>query len=69
MDLWPTVADLAADLDFKYVTVAAWKQRNFIQPMYWPAIISAAQKRGIEGVTYETLTHAAQVSERKRRAG
>lgn len=59
IDLWPSVAALADDLDEKYPTVAAWKQRGSIPPDYWDRLIPAATKRGIRGVSWESLARIA----------
>lgn len=55
--IWPTTADLAADLGKPYTTVAAWKQRGSIPAKYDMQLVSAAKARG-ETLTYEQLAHA-----------
>src|SRR5690606_14396720 len=55
ISLWPTAADLAADLGEKYQTVAAWKQRNSIPPDRWGRVIAAAEKRGFINIDWEFL--------------
>lgn len=52
---WETVAIFADDVGVPYVTAAAWRQRNSIPAQRWSAVVKAAQKRGIEGVTLEIL--------------
>lgn len=56
IDLWPSCAEFARDIDAPYNTAAAWYGRNSIPPEHWAAIIVAAERRGFEGVTAEALT-------------
>lgn len=55
--IWPTIADLAADLGKPYTTVAAWKQRGRIPADHDAEIIAAAAKRG-ETITFEEMAKA-----------
>ena len=57
LHIWPTMADLAADLGKPYTTVAAWRARGGIPAKYDPALIAAAALRG-ETLTYEQLAVA-----------
>lgn len=44
--LWPTLSDLARDLDKPYQTVAAWSRRGSIPARYDLDLIDCARKRG-----------------------
>ena len=43
------------------------RRRNSIPPKFWPATVKLAEKRGLDGVTHETLT-AIYAAERTKRA-
>lgn len=53
--LWPSLSDLATDLGVGYESAKAYKRRNSIPSEHWSALIKAADKRGIEGITAERL--------------
>lgn len=55
--IWPTMAELAADLEKPYTTVAAWKQRGSIPAKYDTKMIQAARGRG-HTLTYDELAAA-----------
>ena len=55
--IWPTMAELAADLGKPYPTVFAWKQRGRIPPDYDFDLIKAAAARGAV-LTLEDLAMA-----------
>jgi len=55
--IWPTVAQLAADLGKPYQTVAAWKRRGRIPADHDLDLIAAARKRGAV-LTLEDLANA-----------
>lgn len=55
--IWPTMAELAADLGLPYQTVASWKARGRIPAHYDGEIIEAAKRRG-EVITFEQLAAA-----------
>lgn len=58
-DLWPSAAELARDIGLKRESHATvMKHRGSIPVVYWPQLIEAASRRGIEGVTFEALTMA-----------
>ncbi len=59
--IWPTMADLAADLGKPYPTVAAWKQRGRIPADYDFDLIEAASARG-KILTLEDLAKARRTS-------
>jgi len=48
-------AKLAEDINQSEGTIAVWKHRGRIPPDSWAAIVSAARKRRIRGVTLEVL--------------
>ena len=55
--VWPSMADLAADIGKPYSTVAAWKQRGRIPADYDFILIEAAKRRG-KTLTLEELAMA-----------
>lgn len=52
---WDRVADFAEDAGQPYERASQWKKRNCIAPEQFPAVIAAAKKAGVEGVTFEFL--------------
>lgn len=54
INAWPSAAALARDIGERPGTVRIWRMRG-IPPRVYPAIVSAAEARGIEGVTLEAL--------------
>ena len=56
----------AAALGIKHFHAGTMKSRGSIPPAYWSDLVSAAQERGIEGVTLEAL---AEVAKAKRPEG
>lgn len=56
--LWPApeLTTFAADINVPTKHASAMKTRNSINVDYWPDVIAAAERRGLEGVTYERLT-------------
>ncbi|MWP39405.1 carph-isopro domain-containing protein [Cereibacter azotoformans] len=62
--IWPSLADLAADLSKPYPTVAAWKQRGSIPASYDLDLIAAAGRRGAE-LTLLDLAQARQCAKTK----
>jgi hypothetical protein len=56
LDLWATRQEVAEDCGVEYGSVNQWHRRNSIPSKYWANLIAGAQKRGIQGVSYETLT-------------
>lgn len=55
IDKWPSLPAFAADLDVIYVTAQAMKRRDSVSAEHWPALVAAAERRGIKGVTLEAL--------------
>ncbi len=51
--IWPTLADMAADLGCPYPTVASWPKRG-IPHRRFASIIAAARRRGAD-LTFEQL--------------
>lgn len=60
--IWPTLSDLASDLDRPYQTVAAWKRRGRIPADYDLDLIEAAARRGHK-LTLEQLARARRIQE------
>ena len=48
IDQWPSVAELATDIDEKPGTVQKWKQRNRIPAEKWSGLLAAARQRDIK---------------------
>lgn len=43
-----------------YGTVLAWKRRQTLPDKYWVRLIAAAERRGISGLTADTLLDVAE---------
>lgn len=56
---WPNAEVFASDIGVKGVTARQWKRRGSIPPEHWKAVVAAAEKRAIEGVTLEALAEMA----------
>lgn len=56
--LWPdpSLTTFADDIRVPVKHASAMKSRGSINVDYWPELIAAAERRGLEGVTYERLT-------------
>lgn len=48
VSLWPTMRQMAEDLDVPLERVKKWRQRNRIPPLYWEPIIDAAYRYGAD---------------------
>ncbi|MPZ36647.1 MAG: hypothetical protein GEU95_01065 [Rhizobiales bacterium] len=59
MAKWPTDADFARDIGVKPTHAQTMKVRDSIPPGYWPAVVVAAAKRNIQGLTLEVLAKIA----------
>lgn len=44
-NIWPSLKDMADDLDEKYDTVKRWRNRKRIPSKAWPRIIEKAARR------------------------
>lgn len=64
-DLWGSAVQLAADIGVSDSHARAMKRRNSIPPAYWAALVSAAERRGFQDITFELL---AELSAKKRAA-
>lgn len=55
--LWPepSLTTFASDISIPVKHASAMKARDSINVDYWPDLIAAAERRGLEGVTYERL--------------
>lgn len=59
IDKWPTVSAWARDIGLKRESHGTlMKMRGRIPVIYWPAMIAAADRRAITGVTNDTLAAA-----------
>lgn len=56
LERWPSISDFARDIGVKPTHANVMKLRGSIPADYWPAVVDAADKRGIKGVSLETLT-------------
>lgn len=56
---WPSAEAFSEDIGLKYRSHGrVMKVRGRIPELRWPAVIAAAERRGIEGVTREVLEAA-----------
>lgn len=61
INLWPSLADFAADIGVEYGTAKAMRRRSSIPSEYWLAMVRSADVRTIAGVTLEALAAAVAV--------
>ena len=66
--MWPSTAELAADIGRPVGTVRQWKNRNCIPAKNWKEIVTAAQRRGFDGISYDLLSRLAADLRRSRSA-
>ncbi|MBR2819815.1 MAG: hypothetical protein IKE60_34415 [Reyranella sp.] len=59
INAWESPTILADDLGEEIGTVRQWRNRNKLPDRVWKAIVMAAQRRAIEGVTLERLAEIA----------
>lgn len=63
VNLWPSAVAMAADLGLPpekgAIRTRAWRNRDFIPPEMWPAVIKAAETRGFKDVTADLLMRLA----------
>ena len=64
IEAWENAEVLAGDINTTGGNTRIWKQRDSIPSSYWEAVVAAAGKRGLAGITYELL---ARLAARKRR--
>ncbi len=57
INAWPHPSKLAEDVGVSPALVAVWKSRDTIPAAYWNWVVDAAQKRGIEGISFDVLGH------------
>lgn len=57
---WENTEVFAADVGVPGVTGRAWKNRNSIPPVHWPAVVGAADRRGLTGITRDLLARIAE---------
>jgi Bacteriophage CI repressor helix-turn-helix domain len=53
-NIWPTVAEMARELDKPYQTVASWKSRGSIPGEFDTDIVRCAKVRGVD-LTFEQI--------------
>lgn len=54
IDAWGK-SHLQADIGVKAGLPSVWKHRNSVPARYWPRLVTAAERRGICGVTFDLL--------------
>lgn len=55
IDLWPSVSAFADDIGIRERHAQVMRFRNSVPPDYWSAMVAAAKRRAIKGITYEGL--------------
>lgn len=55
INCWPTVRAFAADIEVGIEAAFQMKKRNRIAPHHWARVMSAAEGRGITGITHGWL--------------
>ena len=55
IDAWESMTELAKDLDIPTSHVRTMRSRDSIPARFWAPLAAAAQRRGIKGVTIESL--------------
>ena len=65
IDRWPSISEFAKDAGVSYGTAKAMRRRGSIPSEYWPKLVSGADDRSIDGVSYEAL---AKIAEARRSA-
>ena len=58
--MWPTMTDLAEDIEVEYNTVQKWKERERIPSEHFQALLDAAKKRRIKLKAEDLIGVAAQ---------
>lgn len=62
IDMWPTYASLASELDVTPDAVKQMRRRDRIPARHWLALIRSAQRNGYPEVTLEQLAKLAESS-------
>lgn len=68
IDAWPSCREFAAEIGVTVLNARQMRNRDSIAPEHWPALVSAAKARGIEGATFETLAQMARRRKQERSA-
>ena len=58
IDLWPSRAELARELDVSYQTISKWRARRSIPPSYWKGLLASAVLHRISDVSAAALVEA-----------
>ncbi|OLP56799.1 hypothetical protein BJF92_12055 [Rhizobium rhizosphaerae] len=56
---WPTIGDFASDIGVSYGAAKAMRRRGSIPSAYWVRAVDGAEKRGLDGVSYQRLAQLA----------
>lgn len=55
IERWPSLNDFGSDIGASYEAAKAMRRRNSVPVEYWSRLISAAERRGLTDITYESL--------------
>jgi len=55
INAWPHPSKLAEDCGVSPALVAVWKSRDTIPAAYWNWVVDGAQRRGIDGISFDVL--------------
>jgi hypothetical protein len=55
IDRWPSLSTYADDIGVRYGTAQVMRYRGSIPAKYWKRVVTAAARRGIEGVSLDLL--------------
>lgn len=69
IDAWPSLRVFAGDVGVPYVTAQMMKFRDSINARHWPAIVEAAGRRKISGVTLVALMELGRKRDARRPTG
>lgn len=68
IDMWPSIAEFAADLDVGYEAAKQMRRRNSVAVEHWPRLMEACRQRGISGINAEHMVAMHTVSPRPEEA-
>ncbi len=64
--LWPSFRAIERDLDVPQQTVGSWSSNEAIPAGYWSDLEASAERRSIEGVTFDVLARSVAAMQRER---
>jgi hypothetical protein len=65
INAWPDPVKFAQDVGVTPSLVAVWKTRDTIPSAYWNWVVGGAERRGIDGVSFELLGRLSQAKRTK----